>query len=461
MKKYILFILLFFYANSFASDFSVKIIGGDEITNDNKYPWMVGLLHKNIQDNKYAQFCGGTYIGNGWVITAAHCFYDPDNNEQYLFPDGLDILYGTSDLTSGGQRIGVEKIYIHENYSHTKHFNDIALIKLNQNISIPKISILDNSKYSYALPDMYAILMGWGDTDASEDTSYPDKLMEISLPIVSNSKCNFVYPGMIKSINICAGYEDGGKDSCQGDSGGPLVVTDDNNNYLIAGIVSWAYGCAEPLFYGVNTRVSQYEDWITHIMNSTYTTQYNSIIMPDDDTLSLSVENGKYNEQSPYKLESCYENINGQNTSMLKITQEFTTSENQTEISIIFPEKNETDEFYIKDTDGEYIFANDFISIAAHKAAYSVIDNGNFDLNNEVGKIKTIIVKTNTYFNELKPENDESCFDHSIEDNNSSGSSSGGSGCSTGNAGITSWIIILCVLGLKKLFKQSFFKSQV
>lgn len=67
---------------------------------------------------------------------------------------------------------------------------------------------------------------------------------------------------IIGNQQICAGLQQGGKDSCQGDSGGPLVARDANNCQRQIGVVSWGDGCAAAGAYGIYTRVSAYADWI-------------------------------------------------------------------------------------------------------------------------------------------------------------------------------------------------------
>ena len=63
---------------------------------------------------------------------------------------------------------------------------------------------------------------------------------------------------------ICAGHSDGKRDACTFDSGGPLICQRcESCSFYIAGIVSFGRTCGET--YGVYTRVSTFEPWITSI----------------------------------------------------------------------------------------------------------------------------------------------------------------------------------------------------
>lgn len=68
------------------------------------------------------------------------------------------------------------------------------------------------------------------------------------------------YAGSIKDTMLCAHDRRGTtSDACQGDSGGALVRTgSDSSADLLIGLVSWGFGCADPNFPGVYSRLSAY-----------------------------------------------------------------------------------------------------------------------------------------------------------------------------------------------------------
>uniref|UniRef100_A0ACB8EV49 Uncharacterized protein n=1 Tax=Sphaerodactylus townsendi TaxID=933632 RepID=A0ACB8EV49_9SAUR len=124
-----------------------------------------------------------------------------------------------------------------------------------------------------------------------EPLDSPQTLQEVEVPIVDRDTCNQLFnthaqnigvTSPVKEDMICAGYKEGGKDSCQGDSGGPLVCQCDEA-WVLAGVVSWGYGCALPNFLGVYASVPYYADWILqHIPSMTFVTCTNGQDSGDD-----------------------------------------------------------------------------------------------------------------------------------------------------------------------------------
>ncbi|XP_049643041.1 kallikrein-13-like isoform X3 [Suncus etruscus] len=92
--------------------------------------------------------------------------------------------------------------------------------------------------------------------------SYPQALQCVNIEIRSDEECRQVYPGKITLNMLCAGTQEGGKDSCEGDSGGPLLC-----NGTLHGIISWGdFPCGQPNRPGVYTRVPRYISWIRQVI---------------------------------------------------------------------------------------------------------------------------------------------------------------------------------------------------
>ena len=119
---------------------------------------------------------------------------------------------------------------------------------------------------------------GWGTT--SENSGLSDQALKVDVPIVGRDQCNLAYQGFVGQSMICAGFESGGQDACNGDSGGPLFYLNDNNDFIVGGVVSWGAGCSRPGFPGVYTEVADYRDWVCGITNASSACFVTSPTMP-------------------------------------------------------------------------------------------------------------------------------------------------------------------------------------
>ncbi|WP_431285606.1 serine protease [Humitalea sp. 24SJ18S-53] len=237
-----------------------KIVGGIP-AQAGADPWQVALLVASQSTN--VQFCGGSLIAPEWVVTAAHCV------DRGTAAVDVDVLAGTHDLRSGGQRLRVQRIVRHESYVSPELGNDIALLRLGTAAPGMAIQRLRREEEGAALREAadpnnstQVRTTGWG--AVAEGGGGVSLLRTVEIPFVSREPtCNDPrsYRGRIREDMICAGRQGGGSDSCQGDSGGPATVAVGNERRL-AGIVSWGEGCARALKYGVYTRVTTFEDWI-------------------------------------------------------------------------------------------------------------------------------------------------------------------------------------------------------
>jgi secreted trypsin-like serine protease len=235
-----------------------KIIGGAPAA-PGSYPWQVSLEASWIADPLAGHFCGGTVYSATWVVTAAHCV-------QGLSPKDVLVTAGTHSLGKGGVRVNVNRIFVKSEYMDATHNNDIALLELFDPLPLGKdiaalAAVEAASEPTLLVKDAPLVVTGWGAT--SQGGKPVRDLRFVGIPFVERTDCNrpLAYDNNVTENMICAGAVAGGKDSCQGDSGGPLTVTK-GDHALLAGVVSWGEGCANPNKVGVYTRVANYATWI-------------------------------------------------------------------------------------------------------------------------------------------------------------------------------------------------------
>jgi len=226
--------------------FNRRIVGGEK-ADIKQHPWQVALQFKGNF------FCGGSIIGQRWVLTAAHCFKLSARGGEWRAKAGA-----TNHATSGVWA-EVERVIVHEKYNPATYENDIALIKLKLPPPGRVIPLVDASAALQVGQPLE--VTGWGAT--AEDGAASKDLQKASVPYADTAVCNdpASYNGGVRASMMCAGYREGGIDACQGDSGGPLVWRTPDGPVLV-GVVSFGDGCARKLKYGIYTRVSAYREWI-------------------------------------------------------------------------------------------------------------------------------------------------------------------------------------------------------
>ncbi|HHF0487833.1 trypsin-like serine protease [Vibrio diabolicus] len=208
-------------------------------------------------------YCGASYIGNGYVLTAAHCV-EGDSPNQIAVKIGGVVYNGTD-----GVRANVSEIHMHPAYRRATLSHDLAVLKLDSVLQgVAAVEIADGSLTQYASIGDWLTVAGLGRT--SEGGSSPSRLQEVDVPLVSDTTCrqaggNYTTVG---EVSFCAGIPQGGIDSCQGDSGGPIVI---NRGGVITqlGVVSWGIGCARPGMYGVYSDIAAMRNFVNGVIGTT------------------------------------------------------------------------------------------------------------------------------------------------------------------------------------------------
>jgi len=246
-----------------------KIVGGHEARR-HAYPWLVSLWAEDDYYETDSHQCGAVVINSRFLLTAAHCFLQYDKASIWK------ALLGEHDFTQEeGTEVWrkVEKLIIHENYDPYESRNDIAIVKLAEPLdAVPTEDLSINTiclpKSDDNFAGMKCKVAGWG--RLRDYGELPSVLQEVELPVFGWEKCNTYrfYNERVWKTNLCAGFDEGGKDSCQGDSGGPLMCAKSDGKFYLSGIVSWGMGCAMKNSPGVYTDPTKYLDWISKILQN-------------------------------------------------------------------------------------------------------------------------------------------------------------------------------------------------
>ena len=232
---------------------------------------MVAIYRLELNKRNPVFHCGGTIIGDCWVLTAAHCLQGYPK-EDFRVVVGETERY-VKQYTE--QTYSVEEVFIHPEFNRTGFNKDIGLLKLPCNITcspfIRKGCLPRETDKNFYQPNTECIVAGWGATEKREHNETPGPkstlMKELHLPIADHDKCiESTSPQYMKDVTeytVCAGDGTGTNDPCNGDSGGPLFCRrHSDDRYVVVGIVSWGEGCGQPRKYGIFAHLLKLVNWV-------------------------------------------------------------------------------------------------------------------------------------------------------------------------------------------------------
>ncbi|XP_066912679.1 chymotrypsinogen B2-like [Clytia hemisphaerica] len=241
---------------------SRRVVSGADVRHGD-WPWMAGLT----LDKKFR--CGGVLVNELHVLTSAHCLYRRgeklDSNQIQIF---LGSVHRSEEkLEPSKVRLAVKDLIIHKQFDPKTLENDIALVKLTDDVTFSKsIQPVCLPKYSADAP---GYMLGWG--KFKPDGPLSPKLQQVKMPLVTNQQCQKQNNKIFRRVkvhsenHICIGHGAQSPEyACAGDSGSGFFQQK-KGMWFLQGLVSWIDpSCNSTLHntYTVLTNVAKYENWI-------------------------------------------------------------------------------------------------------------------------------------------------------------------------------------------------------
>jgi hypothetical protein len=220
------------------------------------YPWQTAVVTADGDDT---WLCGGTFVGRGLVLTAAHCVIRDDG--QIVVPGDIRVLSGNTvlDDTTFSQ-VAEVALYPGLDLAATPSglpSGDLALLRIPASAPGSALALATD-------PALWAVgarlrIAGWGITSAGTTA---EVLNWASVFRDADEACTTAYGGDFVLATMFCASAPSGADTCSGDSGGPIIAAaatpapvTDPAAWRLVGVTSWGTGCGDPGHPGVYTRL--------------------------------------------------------------------------------------------------------------------------------------------------------------------------------------------------------------
>jgi len=259
-----------------------KIINGTRVS-IGAFSFLVSVVSLLRDGYNSSTYCGGQYIGNKTIVTAAHCVQRSVAGDVCVWFGLSQLQEGMGACCRGGNR--VSKSILHPSWDPNTMSNDVALLFLEDEpyekstpIALPEPELNPYDKVGTLLS-----VLGYGKTNP-DDVFVEERLqtyfLRLGQRVVVLPPQKFERLLVNESVMLVAGDPrlltdasaptdgatdgaNGYTDTCQGDSGGPLFfINESTNQSVLVGITSWGVSCGYLGFPGVYTRVSAFLEWI-------------------------------------------------------------------------------------------------------------------------------------------------------------------------------------------------------
>lgn len=166
----------------------------------------------------------------------------------------------------------VKTSYVHHNHNGITLDNDIALLRLADQVDLDEPNICTvclPERSSHLEAGKRCTVTGYG--YEQEEGPAALRVRQTDLPIVNDQECQnktsavLGKPFSLPASSFCAGGELG-QDACHGDGGSPLSCLVDGY-YELTGIVSWGYKCGNKDLPGLYAKVTNFVGWINQIVS--------------------------------------------------------------------------------------------------------------------------------------------------------------------------------------------------